>query len=577
MDAKFTTRPVVRGTNWAVASGNYIGTIAGFHILSRGGNAIDGAAAMGFALAVVEPHNYTIGGEVPILIHLGGDKKVLAVSGQGFAPKAMSIEWFKSRGIELIPGDGLLPATVPAAVSAWITVLKEYGKLSLREVLEPAITLAEEGFPVYWGLSDSISSHAEIFMRHYPTTAEVFLPNGKVPQESEVLKQKELGRTLRILAEAERKASHRGREAGLDAAHEAFYEGEISEKIHDFAQRTMVTDATGERHNGFLTKDDLGSYSTSIEEPVSIDYKGYMVYKCGPWTQGPVFLQILRILEGFDLRRMGHNSIDYLHVLIEAFKLAFADREKYYGDPRFDYVPLDILLSSSYAEARRSMIDMNCAISELTPGEVKVEPRVSPDTTHIDAVDKEGNMVSATPSGAWIMSSPLIKGLGFPLGTRGQMFYLDKNRANALRPGKRPRTTLTPSLVTKDEKPFLVFGTPGGDQQDQWTLQFFLNFIEFEMNMQEALDAPLIHTLHFPSSFYPREAYPKRVVAEDRIPSHVIEGLRARGHDCICMSLEGFGPSWSQGRTTAACISADGKVLSAAASPRKMMPYALAW
>ncbi len=553
--------------------------MAGHHAFYLGGNAIDAAAAVGFAISVVEPHNNTIGGEVPMLLYSPKDERVVAISGQGPAPERMTIEWFRSMGIPLIPGDGLLAATVPATVSAWITVLKEYGRLSLKQVLEPAIQLAESGFSMYGEenqLHGIIASNAETFLREYPTTARVFLPGGRVPDLGEVFRQPDLALTFRRLVEAERMAIHKGRTAGLEAANDLFYRGEIAQQIEDFVLGTKVMDSTGDRHGSFLTKEDLGRYSTRIEEPVCIDYKEQRVCKCGPWSQGPVFLETLKILEGYDLAGMGHNSVDYLHVLIEAFKLAYADREMYYGDPLFDSVPLDLLLSEEYSEQRRRLVDMNNASSELTPGNVAPHPGgtgAAHDTVHLDVVDKEGYMVSATQSGAWISSSPLIGGLGFPLGTRAQMFYLDPGRNNSLRPGKRPRTTLTPSLVTDSHgRPLLAFGTPGGDMQDQWTLQFYLNFAEFGMSMQEATEAPLMHSLHFPSSFYPREAFPRRVVIEDRVGNGVIEELRRRGHD-----VEVVGPWGTNCRVTAVSISPVDGTIRAAASPRTGVAYAITW
>lgn len=402
------------------------------------------------------------------------------------------------------------------------------------------------------------------------------------------------------MCRAEAAARGKGRMAGIEAARDAFYKGEIAERIVDFITRNPVEDATGTAHAGLLSVEDLAEWHATVEEPVSLRYRDLDVHKCPPWTQGPVFQQQLAILEGYDLKALGHNSPEYLHLLIESAKLAFADREAYYGDPRFDRVPLDVLLSKEYAAKRRGLIGQE-ASRELRPGDVgrgvpayatfdvagdnrralQVAARSVKelglghahvgDTTHLDAVDREGNMVAATPSGGWIGDSPVIQGLGFPLGTRGQMFYLNPNRPNALAPRKRPRATLTPSLVTRDGEPFMVFGTPGGDGQDQWTLQFFLNYVEFGMNIQEALDAPTLHSVHFPSSFYPRKAYPGRVEAEARIPREVLAALERRGHEV------GLLDGWANGKAMGIRYDKERRVILGGVSPRRLIGYALGW
>ena len=572
---KFITRPLVMGTNGVVSSGHYLASVIGLRILEEGGNAIDAGVAMGFALAVLEPNNYTLGGEAPILIYSAEERRVYAINGQGTAPKAATIDWFKSRGINIIPGDGFLPATVPAAFDSWITALSRFGTMSLAEVLAPAIELAERGFPVYPYLHESLKMHSRRFLEEWPTTAEVFMPNGEIPKVGELLIQEDLAETLRGAVEAERKNLRKGRKKALQAARDYFYKGEVARKIVDFIHKTEVLDASGMHNKGLLTLEDFASYKTKIEEPVTTNYRGYQVYKCGPWTQGPVFLQQLNILEGFDLRSMGHNSPDYIHTVVEAAKLAFADREKYYGDPDFVHVPLDILLSKEYAAERRKLIDPEKASLELRAGDVHPSSiermKADFDTTHLDAIDRYGNMISATPSGGWIQSSPLIEGVGFPLGTRGQMFHLDPKHPEALAPGKRPSATLTPSLVMKDGKPFMVFGTPGGDRQDQWTLQFFLNYVDFEMNLQEAIDAPTFHSLHFPSSFYPHDAHPGVLAVEDRIPEDVREELARRGHKIQ------VDDGWSHGRVTAVMIDHEEEVIVGAASPRYGIAYAVGW
>ncbi|MDW8366372.1 MAG: gamma-glutamyltransferase family protein [Abditibacteriales bacterium] len=585
--AGFTTRPVIQGRRGVVTAGHYLAAAVGFCILEQGGNAIDAAAAMVFCLNLLEPHNNGIGGEVPTLIYAAQERKVFAISGQGCAPKAMTIEWFHRSGIDLIPGDGLLPAMVPAVVGTWAEALARFGTMRFAQVLQPAIELAENGFPMYPDLHSALLLSARRFVDRYPATAQIYLRDGQPIGIGELVRNPDWANVLKRMVAAEERARGKGRIAGIEAARDDFYRGETAERIAAFVSENAVLDATGRANKGFMTYEDLATWQAKVEEPVTFHYRGYDVYKCPPWCQGPVFLQQLALLEGFDLAAMGHNSAEYLHTWIECAKLAFADREAYYGDPDFDDVPLDVLLSKDYNDARRNLISAE-ASRVLRPGGVRDDALVhihtvadveednryarlhANDTTHCDAIDQWGNMVAATPSGGWVQSSPVIPGLGFCLGTRGQMFYLNPKRPNALQPGKRPRTTLTPSLVTKNGQPAMVFGTPGGDQQDQWTLQFFLNVVEFGMDLQEAIDAPTVHTTHFPSSFYPRSAQPGRVVVEGRIPEQVRKELERRGHE---VQVAG---DWSNGRVLAIRINPHG-VREGAASPRARVAYAIGW
>ena len=578
--SEFTTRPVIMGTHGMVASGHYLASRAGLSVLEDGGNAVDAGVAIGFALSVLEPYLYGIGGEAPILIYLADTQRVLCLSGQGPAPRAATIAWFRDHGIDIIPGDGLLATTIPAAVDAWITALAHFGTMPLSRVIEDAIELAEQGFPMYYQLSTAIQKNAERFRSDWPSSADVFLPNNKIPGPGELFVQTDLAAMFKRLVEAERRETKRGRHEALSAARDEFYRGAIAERIVQFAKGNEFADASGKRNRGLLEKDDLQNYAARIEDPVAVNYRGYNVFKCGPWTQGPVFLQQLNLLEGYDLPKLGHNSAEYIHLLAEAAKLAFADREQYYGDPDFIKVPLEALLSKEYAAERRKLIDPNRASMELRPGNVppsvpqerKGNPNVYiGDTTHLDVVDRWGNMLAATPSGGWFASSPVIKGLGFPLNTRLQVFSLDPAHPNALQPGKRPRTTLTPSLVLKDGDPFMVFGTPGGDQQDQWTLQFFLNHIDFNMNIQSAADAPNFHSVHFPSSFYPHGAHPGGIVIEGRIPESTLAVLREKGHK---VQVAG---EWSNGRVLGIRYDAKRGVLYGAASARMETGYAIGW
>ena len=585
----FTTRPVIMGQRGVVTSGHYLATAAGFRIMEQGGNAVDAAAAMCFCLNLLDPRNNGTGGEVPALIYSAKEGEAFAVSGMGWSPQTFTIEWCREHGIDLIPGDGYLPACVPAVVDTWATAVARFGTMSFSQVLQPAIELAENGFPVYQGLRDVISASVEKFTERYPTTGEVYCPGGRVPEVGDVFRNPDWANVLKLMCQSEVAARHKGRVAGIEAARDAFYKGEIAERIIDFITSNPIEDASGSAHTGLLSYDDVAEWHASVEEPVTFNYRGLDVYKCPSWTQGPVFLQQLAILEGFDLASMGHNSADYLHTWIECAKLAFADREAYYGDPLLDDVPFDVLLSKEYAAERRELIGRR-ASRELRPGDVGqgvpdyvtfdiAENNRSAmnlaghtgDTTHLDAVDREGNMVAATPSGGWIGSSPVVKGLGFPMGTRGQMFYLNPQRPNALAPRKRPRATLTPSLVTQEGDPYMVFGTPGGDCQDQWTLQFFLNYVDFGMSIQEALDAPSVHSAHFPSSFYPREAYPGRMVAEARVPRAVIEELERRGHEVVVAG------GWVHGKVMGIRYDKARGVIMGGASPKGTIAYALGW
>ncbi len=578
----FTTRPVILGRRGVVTAGHYLAAVAGFRMMEMGGNAIDAGVATGFALEVLEPHLTGIGGEVPILVYSARQKRAVAISGQGCAPRAATIDWFRGQGIGMIPGDGLLAATVPAAPGTFIEALARFGTLSLAQVLAPALSLARDGFPMYRSLRDNLAGHAARYREEWPSTARVWLPEGRVPEVGEALRQPDWADTFARLVRAEGDACHRGRAAGLEAARAEFYEGETAGRIAAFARDTRVRDATGSEHAGLLAYEDLAGWRARVEDPVRTTYRGLEVLKCGPWTQGPVFLQQLNLLEGFDLAGLGHNTADTIHTIVEAAKLAFADRERYYGDPEFDAVPLDVLLSKEYAAQRRSLVDPARASLEMRWGEMPPAPEHAGrpggcgdayhgDTTHLDAIDHEGNMISATPSGGWIPSSPVIDGLGFPLGTRAQMFFLEPGRPNALQPGKRPRTTLTPSLALKGGRPWMAFGTPGGDQQDQWTLQFLLNVVDFGMDLQAAVDAPTFHTQHFPSSFYPRDAHPGRVGIEARIPEEVRRALADRGHEIVVSD------DWAHGRVLGIRYHAETGLIAGAASPRLETGYCIGW
>ena len=585
----FTTRPQLAGTFGMVASTHWLASAAGMAVLEKGGNAFDAAVATGLVLGVVEPHMSGPGGEVPVIGFDAGQEEVFVLNGQGPAPGSATIGAFAELGLDLVPGAGLLPACVPAAFGTWMLLLASRGRLRLREVMEYAIGYAADGYPVMPGITAAIEPVAGVFRQHWPASAEIYLANG-VPAPGSRFANPVLAATYqRILLEAE--AAGADRETQIEAARRAFYEGFVAEAVGGYLAQAEVVDGTGERHRAFLTAGDLASWRAGTEPPVSFDFAGLTVCKTRPWGQGPVFLQQLALLAGFGLAELPPGGAEYIHTVVECAKLAFADREAWYGDPRFTDVPLEILLSEDYAAQRRALVGPS-ASADLRPGspggapprlpdfvtsQVPValtglgtgEPTLthSSDTCHLDVADRFGNMVAATPSGGWLQSSPVIPGLGFCLGTRAQMFTLTPGLPNSLAPGKRPRTTLSPGLALRGGEPYLAFGTPGGDQQDQWPLGFFLNHVLFGMNLQEAIDAPAFHTSAFPSSFYPRQSVPLAVEAEDRAGGQVIGELRERGHDVAVR------PAWSLGRVSAVARS-DG-LLYAAANARGMQGYAV--
>jgi gamma-glutamyltranspeptidase/glutathione hydrolase len=583
----FTTRPELIGTFGMVSSTHWLASAAGMRVLEAGGNAFDAATAAGFVLQVVEPHLNGPGGEVPMILYSERDDEVAVVGGQGPAPRAATVDHYRSLGLELVPGTGLLAACVPGAFGGWMRLLERYGSMRLRDVLEPALGYAEDGYPVVPGITAAIAGVADLFSSEWTDSAEIYLRHGTAPRPGTRMRNRTMARTYeRILEEAEVSASDR--DAQIEAARAIFYEGFVADAVDDFCNGSKVMDSSGERHAGLLTGEDMARWRATIEPPTTLDYGNFTVCKSGPWGQGPVFLQQLALLSGIDVAAMGRNSAGYVHSIVECAKLAFADREAWYGDPDFVDVPLTELLSSGYNEKRRALIGPEASF-ELRPGapgdsaprlpSLIGEPpgstmgggeptmSVGRDTCHVDVADRFGNLVAATPSGGWLQSSPVISELGFCLGTRAQMFWLEEGLPNSLAPNKRPRTTLSPSLALKGGRPFLAFGTPGGDQQDQWTLAFFLAQAHFGLNLQEAIDAPAFHTDHFASSFYPRESHPGRVHVEERIGEEVIEGLQRRGHDVSVAE------SWSLGRLCAVARTEEGW-LKAGANARGMQGYA---
>jgi gamma-glutamyltranspeptidase / glutathione hydrolase len=559
---EFTTRPELRGTFGMVASTHWLASAAGMAVLERGGNAFDAAVAAGFALQVVEPHLNGPGGDVPAILYDAKGDEVVVLCGQGPAPQAATIDAFRERGIDLIPGTGLLPAVVPGAFGGWLLMLERFGTWRLADVLEFAIGFADDGFPVIPSITRVIGAVEDVFRKEWPSSAEVFLP---APQPGSLFRSPGVAATYKRLVV---EAGDGTREQQIQRAREAWYSGFVAEAVDEFVRE----------HDGFLGAQDMAEWDATLEQPLSRDYRGHTVFKTGPWGQGPVFLQQLALLEGFDLADA--SAEEFVHIVVECAKLAFADREAWYGDPDFVDVPLDLLLSKEYAGERRALVG-DSASAELRPGGDNPrlpapvagavvagagEPTRASDTCHVDVADRWGNLVSATPSGGWLWSSPVVPKLGFPLGTRAQMFWLDEGLPNSLEPGKRPRTTLSPSLAFRGGDPYVAFGTPGGDQQDQWSLNFFLRHVDLGLNLQEAIDAPSFDTNHFPSSFYPRDSKPRQVELEGRFGDDVASALRERGHD-----VEVTAP-WTLGRVSA--VAREDGLLKAAANPRGMQGYA---
>jgi gamma-glutamyltranspeptidase/glutathione hydrolase len=538
-----TVRGEVRASHGVVAAGRTFTVDAGARIMTAGGNAIDGGVASIFAASVVEISHFGLGGEAPIIIYSARDKRVVVINGQGPAPKAATPQLFA--GKDAIPGNGPLGATLPAAVDSAAIALAKYGTKSLGEVLQPAIELAD-GFPMYEFLRHYFETERAA-CEPYAWTMRTYYPDGKITPVGEMFRQPNLAATLRALAAAEKDALARGvtREQAIEAGRDAFYKGSIAHEM------TAAVREAG----GVMTDEDLAGYHGRVEAPATATYRGYTIHKAGFWNQGPALLQALRILEGFNLRAMGQGSADALHITVEAIKLAYADRDRYYGDPDFVRVPGDVLLSPSYAALRRGLIDPKHASLEQRPGDpargtallaeaLRQQPRQAPqplssddpshehgDTTSVQVADAAGNLFSATPSSGWILGGAFVAGrTGVPMSNRMQAFHLDASSPNVLVGGKRPRTTLTPTIVLEDGKPFLAIGTPGGDSQDQQILLVLLNIIDFGMDVQAAIEAPRVNSLHPVSSFDNHRPQPGVLEVESTLAPAVIDELKARGH-----------------------------------------------
>ena len=588
----FTTRPEITGTFGVVATTHWLASAVGQAVLERGGNAFDAAAAAAFTLQVAEPHLNGPGGDAPIIIHDARAGQQVVICGQGPSPAAATLEAFAGLDLDLIPATGFLPAVVPGAFGAWCLLLRDYGTWELADVLAFAIGYAERGVPLVPRVPATIAGVAPLFREEWPSSAAIWLPGGEVPGVERLFANPTLAATWqRVL----REAVGGSREARIEAARRCWYQGFVAEAIGAFLAAAPMLDVSGRRHHGLLTAEDMSAWEPGVEAPLGYDYAGHTVLKCGPWSQGPVLLQQLALLAGFDVGAMDPVGADFVHTVIECMKLAYADREAFHGDPDFTPVPMGTLLSPEYNQGRRALVEQTASLA-LRPGAVNGhtpwvdqgaaeradwatrapgagEPTVArmgvigADTVHIDVIDRWGNMVSATPSGGWLQSSPAVPGLGFCLGTRGQMFWLRPGLANSLAPGKRPRTTLSPSMALRDGKPWMAFGTPGGEQQDQWSLIFLLRRVHHRLGIQQAIDMASFHSEHWPSSFWPRAARPGKLVLEGRFDPAVAAELGRRGHAVT------VGEDWSEGRLSAADV-VDG-VMHAGANPRGMQGYAV--
>lgn len=595
MTAPFTTRPEMAGSFGMISSTHYLASAAGMAELEAGGNAIDAAVAAGFTLQVVEPHLNGPGGDMTLLF-AKADAVPVVLCGQGPAPAAATIEAMTGRGLDRVPGSGLAAAAIPGSTAAWLTLLRDHGTRGLADVLQYAIHYAATGFPVLPSMQRTIGTVAELFAAEWESSAGQYLRDGKPVTAGAFLTNQPLADTYRRLLDAATGAS---REAAIDAAIEEWSTGFVADAVDAFF-RTEQADGLGGRYSGVLTGADMAGYRPDYEVAATADFHDWTVAKSGPWGQGPVLLQQLRLLERLDFGTAAPGSAGWVHAIVEGAKLAFADRDAWYGDPNpgSDQVPMAALLSDAYNQQRRTLITDTASL-DLRPGSPdgraprlpswqRVDAGVLPasgttgeptvtssgetkgDTCHVSVVDRFGTMVAATPSGGWLHSSPLIPQLGFPLGTRLQMTTLQAGFPTSLEPGRRPRTTLSPTLAVHADGRRLAFGTPGGDQQDQWQLNFLLNHVVGGMNLQEAIDAPAFHSTHFPSSFYPREAYPGQLIVEDRLGDTVVEELERLGHLILRA-----GP-WSLGRMSAVSRSADEQpVLRAGANPRGMQGYAV--
>lgn len=567
-------RPVITGTRHMIAAGHHAAAHAGFTILEAGGNAIDAGVAAGMALGVLQTDRVNFAGVAPMMIYLAKERTVVNIDGLGTWPRAASIDVFvKQYGGKMPPG--ILRTVMPAAPYSWITALEKYGTMSFSDVAAAAIRFARDGFAMHWFMAEYLEEHQESY-RRWPSSAEVFLPNGKPPKVGDLFVQRDLGRTIQYMADQEKAHAGKGRVAGLQAARDAFYRGDIAHLIAKYHRE----------NGGWVTERDLADYRVSFETPLKTQYRDVELYTCGPWCQGPVLAQALNILSGIDLKALGHNSPQYIHALTEALKLAFADRQRYYGDPKFVDVPIETLLSKAYTDARRKLIDPrkaapgmpaagevagSTAARQRLPKAEHGEPAPLADTSYVCAIDRDGNAFSATPSDG-SSSTPVIPGTGLCPSSRGSQSWCDPAHPAAVAPGKRPRLTPSPALALRDGKAYMPFGTPGNDIQPQAMLQVFLNVNAFDMDVQSAIEAPRFATYSFPSSSAPHAYHPGRLNLESRIPKSTGDELAALGHDVKWWpDLE-----WRAGAVCTIRVNPDSGMLEGGADPRRPA-YALGW
>ena len=566
-------RPLLLGTRHMTVAGHYGAAHAAFAVLESGGNAVDAGVAAGIALGVLQSDLVNVAGVAPIMVYRASQRDVLTISGLGTWPRAVTADFFQKRHGGKIP-KGILRTVIPAAPDAWITALENYGTMSFGDCAAAAIRFASAGFPMYGLMADMIAMHAADYAR-WPSSAAVYLPNGQPPRRGDIFVQADLGRTLQYMADQEKVAAAQGRAAGLKAARDAFYRGDIA--------RAIV--AYHEANGGLMTARDLDEFRVAVEPAVKARFADIDMYACGAWCQGPVLPQMLGVLNGIDLKRMGHNSLDYAHVVTEAIKLAFADRERYYGDPRFVNVPIEVLLSDAYAEARRGMIHADRAWPEMPPcGEIHGFDGVcaptptadiaavgAHDTSYVCVMDKHGNVFSATPSDP-SFDTPVIPGTGLCPSSRGSQSWADPTHASSVAPGKRPRLTPSPALAILADGSPMPIGTPGGDVQAQAVLQVFLNMAVFEMNPQQAVEAPRFASGSFPDSFEPHGYSPGVLFVESRVPQSARNGLGALGHRIV----EWPDFAWRAGAVCVLRSDRSRGVISAGADPRRPC-YAVGW
>ena len=607
----FTTRPEITGTHGVAASTHWLASQTAMGVLERGGNAFDAAVAGGFVLQVVEPHLNGPGGEVPILLWSERERRMQSICGQGSAPELATAEAFRRLGVEQVPGIGLLPATVPGAFGAWLTMLRDQGTWSLAQVLEPAIRYARDGFPLVPRAVQAILAVQDLFRQQWSSSAAIWLPHNRPPVPGALFRLPQLADTFeRIVRTAEAEAD--SRTGVIDAAMRCWYQGFVAREIDTFYRTQKLRDSTGDAHAGLLRFEDMERWQPTVESPLTMDFGRYTLAKCGFWSQGPAFLQQVGMLRHADLAQHAPHTAGFVHRIAEVAKLAMADRMAWYGAaPGASHEAQMALLSDEYLRSRWAMTGHQAA-RELQPGApLGQAPRLPDlgvaertlrtadtrfgigeptfaalppveewlerevfvgDTCHIDVIDRHGNMVAATPSGGWLSSSPAIPALGFSINTRLQMTWMDEGLPNTVTPRVMPCTTLSPSLALRDGEPYMVFGTPGGDQQDQWSPAFFLRHAVHGMNLQEAIDAPAWHVDHFPASFWPRQTTLNRLTLESRFPEATIAALREAGHEVK------VGEPWSESRMSACSREFDREgrlVLRAAANPRGMQGYAV--